>query len=97
MGIHNRVHDTDDDHYYYCPTRDCPCHDSYFYDASGNVDNNNHNDRNNRANRYHIYSPRLDDLNIIQYNHDNNASTTTCLGASSNHNNGSNNHHNNDI
>ena len=81
MGIHNGIHTTDDDHYYYCPNNDCPCHDNYFYDASGNFD----------------YNPRRDDLNNIQYNHINNTSTATCLGASSNHNNGSVNHHNNDI
>lgn len=38
MGIHNGIHTTDDDHYYYCPDNDCPCHDNYFYDASGNFD-----------------------------------------------------------
>ena len=102
MGIHNGIHDTDDDLYYYCPTRDCPCHDSYFYDASGNLYHHNDprvrtvNDHNTRIND-NIYSPRLDDLNNIQYNHVNNTSTATCLGASINHNNGSTNHHNNDI
>jgi hypothetical protein len=40
MGIYNAIHDPDDDLYYYCPRNDCPCHDHYFYDSSGNYDFN---------------------------------------------------------
>jgi hypothetical protein len=37
MGIYNSIH-TDDDNYYYCAVRDCPCHGpAYHYDASGNL------------------------------------------------------------
>ena len=51
MGIHNGIHTTDNDHYYYCPIRDCPCHDSYFYDASGNLNHrSNHNNLGTRIN-----------------------------------------------
>ena len=46
MGIHNGIHTTDDDHYYYCPDNDCPCHDNYFYDASGNLNHTRADDDN---------------------------------------------------
>jgi hypothetical protein len=38
MGIYNSIHPCDDDLYFYCPTRDCPCHGpAYHYDSSGNI------------------------------------------------------------
>jgi hypothetical protein len=38
MGIYNNIHPCDDDLYFYCPTRDCPCHGpAYYHDASGNL------------------------------------------------------------
>ncbi len=55
MGIYNNIHPTDDDLYYYCPRNDCPCHDHYFYDSSGNYDLDIHNDNNIRATNHHIY------------------------------------------
>jgi len=49
LGIYNNIHSVDDDDYFYCPRNDCPCHDHYFYDSSGNYDNHHrvHNDDHN--------------------------------------------------
>lgn len=51
MGIYNCIHTDDDDNYYYCAVRDCPCHGPDYYDASRNLNNNdpgnNDDSRNN--------------------------------------------------
>jgi hypothetical protein len=39
MGIYNHIHDSTDDHYFYCPVNDCPCHQPDYYDSSRNVNN----------------------------------------------------------
>jgi hypothetical protein len=44
MGIYNSIHPCDDDLYFYCPRNDCPCHDHYFYDASGNLNHSGTDD-----------------------------------------------------
>jgi len=36
MGIYNNIHTSDDDHYYYCPVSDCPCHQPDYHDSSRN-------------------------------------------------------------
>jgi hypothetical protein len=48
MGIYNNIHDpNNDDNYYYCPVNDCPCHQHYFYDSSGNHNDNDSTNDNN--------------------------------------------------
>jgi len=37
MGIYNCIHTDDDDNYYYCAVRDCPCHGPDYHDASRNL------------------------------------------------------------
>jgi hypothetical protein len=37
MGIYNCIHTDDDDNYYYCAVRDCPCHGPDYHDASRNI------------------------------------------------------------
>lgn len=44
MGIYNGIHTVDDDLYYYCPDNDCACHDRWFYDSSGNLNNQSNDD-----------------------------------------------------
>jgi len=37
MGIHNNIHDYNDDHYYYCTLYDCACDKPLnYYDTSNN-------------------------------------------------------------
>lgn len=51
MGHNNRIHNVNDDLYYYCSRNDCPCSDIYVFDidhsynpAMGSTSNNDIND-----------------------------------------------------
>ena len=68
MGIYNNIHSSDDDNYFYCPVNDCPCHDHYFYDASGNV--YHHNDPRTRTVNDH--NTRINDNIYDLHHHDHN-------------------------
>lgn len=58
MGTHNNIHPPTDDHHYYCPDNNCPCHGagSDGYDTTGNNDhragNNDNLDPDNN-----VYTP----------------------------------------
>ena len=63
MGIYNNIHDpNNDDNYYYCPRRDCACHQHDYYDSS----------RNNYNNIYFNYDDKYDDYNVVNDDYYNN-------------------------
>jgi hypothetical protein len=70
LGIYNNIHPSDDDNYFYCPVNDCPCHDHYFYDSSGNIYLDIHNDNNIRATNHNIYEFHHHDHNCCTNNND---------------------------
>lgn len=50
MGSKHNIHDPGDDHYYYCPNHDCPCHDDDLNDhPASNVVNVNFGARPDRC------------------------------------------------
>jgi hypothetical protein len=61
MGHHNNIHESNDDHFYYCTLHDCSCGRRIdYYDTSNNYESD---PTNNRRNNPRVSNDRIADDN----------------------------------